>query len=90
MLSAVSNEVPNSSLGEAVAERTSPKSTSKSSWFGRNQQTKSPIGKAATVLPKASVVVDVQLDEAHFRSENEYGLYETLRGRCVLVSVDIR
>jgi hypothetical protein len=36
------------------------------------------------------VRVDVQLDEIHFRTETEYGLYETLRAKVVLAVVDVR
>jgi hypothetical protein len=61
----------------------------KTSWFGR-KALKMP--ESAPQVHNATVpqMVDVRLDELHFRSETEYGLYETLRARVVLATVDVR
>ena len=89
MLAAISDDLPTKAGDPPLPERPTPSSSSKSSFFSRKQ------GKA-TVVPvqaspvKAPVVVDVQLDEVHFRAETEYGLYETLRCRCLLVAVEVR
>lgn len=66
-----------------------PQAPRKTSWFGRKSaQAPQPVQQVRT--PAASpVTVDVQMDEIHFRSETEYGLYETLRARAVVVNVDI-
>ena len=61
----------------------------KSSFWSR-KQSKSPAIAAASSPPRLPVAVDVQLDEAHFRTETAYGLYETLRTRALLVVVEVR
>ena len=89
MLAAISDGLPTKAGDPPLPERPMPSSGSKSSFFSRKQ------GKAPAVMVQASsvqapVVVDVQLDEVHFRAETEYGLYETLRCRCLLVAVEVR
>jgi hypothetical protein len=61
----------------------------KTSWFGR-KASKMPESVQEMQCAASPDVVDVRLDELHFRSETEYGLYETLRARVVLVTVDVR
>ena len=78
MLKAVSVDQP---LPERVAPPTAVKS---SSWLRKQ---KAPAVSPATKPP---VSVDVRLDDASFRSETEFGLFETVRGRCVVVEVDVR
>ena len=87
MLAAISDSVP-TSIPESLPERPLPPPAMKSSFFGR-KQSKTPQEVSEIQAVKPPVRVDVHLDEAHFRSETEYGLYETLRGRCVLVTVDV-
>lgn len=69
-----------------------PPPPKKSSWFGR-KSSKTP-EVVHEVQPASSsscpVTVDVQLDEVHFRSETEFGLYETLRAKAVIATVVIR
>jgi hypothetical protein len=89
MLAAISDDLPTKAIEPSLPERPTPSSATKSSFFGRKQ------GKEPTVAVQANpvkppVVVDVQLDEVHFRAETEYGLYETLRCRCLLVAVEVR
>ena len=61
----------------------------KSSWFGRKSSKAAvPVGEEAPFA--CPVTVDVHLDEAHFRSETEFGLYETLRAKVVMAVVDVR
>ena len=88
MLAAISDTETGS--GERpLPERPIPTTKSKSSFFGR-KQTKEPEVMAVPKQMQPPVSVDVRLDEVHFRTETEYGLYETLRGRGVLVVVDVR
>lgn len=62
----------------------------KTSWFGR-KPSKAATDPAQIPQPVVSPVeVDVQLDEIYFRSETEYGLYETLRVKVVVATVDVR
>jgi len=88
MLASISDDVtPPSVTNTTLPER--PSVSSKPSFFGRKG------GKAADVKPltkskQPSVSVEVQLDEAHFRSETEFGLFETARARAVLVVVEVR
>ena len=88
MLVSLSDNVQTHVERQSLPERpTAP--VAKPSFFGR----KPSKAMETTPVPKpgpAPVTVNVQLDEAYFRTENEYGLYETLRGRCVLVEVDVR
>lgn len=65
-----------------------PPTVVKSGLFGR--KSKAPGVKATSKPAKAPVTVDVQLDELYFRSESQYGLLETLRSRCVLLTIDVR
>ncbi|KAK4498139.1 hypothetical protein PRZ48_010795 [Zasmidium cellare] len=66
-----------------------PEPQSKSSFWGR-KQSKAPEPRPVAKPPKPPVTVDVEMDQVNFRTETEYGLYETLRGRAVLVTVDVR
>jgi len=62
----------------------------KSLWFGRKSSKAPEPGLVPQTKHEAAVKVDVQLDEASFRSETEYGLFETLRARVVMAWVDCR
>ncbi|KAK3643934.1 hypothetical protein LTR56_006765 [Elasticomyces elasticus] len=62
-----------------------PPAARKTSLFGR-KPLKSP--EVQTVL-KAPVTVDVKMEDVFFRTENEYGLYQTLCGRAVLLTVEV-
>lgn len=76
-------------LGEQpLPERPAAPPAVKSSFWGR-RLSKMPEVKPA-MKAKAPVTVDVQMEQVHFRSENEYGLYETLRSRAVVMVVDVR
>jgi hypothetical protein len=85
LFSELAGELPANSL-----ERQKPPSTKKpprSSWFGRKaSQTTDDIPIAAPHKP--SVAVNVQLKDVHFRSANDYGLYETSRAQAILVTVE--
>ena len=89
MLATISDGLPTKVVEPTLPERPTPPSSSKSSFFGR-KQAKAPAVAAQANTVKAPVAVDVQLDEVHFRAENEYGLYETLHCRCLLVIVEVR
>ena len=89
MRSAGSDTVGASMASPSMPHRSVAPAPAKLSFFCR-KQAKAPIMKNSPEPAEASVSVDVQLDEVHFRWETEYGLYETLRGRCVLVSVILR
>nr|POE65373.1 hypothetical protein CFP56_73018 [Quercus suber] len=87
-LAAISSDIP--ALPEPVGPTLpNPPATNKSSWLGR-KQSKTPNRQPSAASVKPPVTVQVSLDEAHFRSETEYGLYQTLRGRCVLVVIELR
>ena len=66
-----------------------PAPPQKTSWFGR-KSSKTAVPVRAEVPVACPVTVDVHLDEIHFRSETEYGLYETLRAKVVMATVDVR
>jgi len=89
MLAAISDGLPAKAFEAPLPERPTLSSSSKSSFFGRKQG-KAPAAPVQATPVKPPVVVDVQLDEVHFRAETEYGLYETLRCRCLLVTVEVR
>jgi hypothetical protein len=86
---AITDGVPTESTPVYLEERPPPP-PKKSSWFGRKGS------KAPEVLPRVQqsnvspVTVDVRLDDVHFRSETEFGLYETLNATVVMVVVEIR
>ena len=87
ILDAISDSVPIQPIAQALPVRPQPPA-SKSSFFGRKSTSSEPARESKTSKPPVSVTAE--LDEVHFRSENDYGLYETLRGRCVLVTVEVR
>lgn len=86
-MAAISNDLPALPVPLKPTLPVRP-ATSKSSWFGR-KQSKMPEDEPVATAVKAPVTVQVFLDEAHFRSETEYGLYQTLRGRCVFVVIEV-
>lgn len=59
----------------------------KSSFFGR-KHTKAAESKVPTEV--APVTVNAGRDEINFRSETEFGLYETVRKQAVIISVVVR
>lgn len=87
---AVSDGRPVETLQPPKADnRPPPAPPKKSSWFGR-KASKTPESLQEEQPAVSPVMVDVRLDELHFRSETEYGLYETLRARVVMATVDVR
>lgn len=88
LLVSLSDSMP--TVVEPLPERPAPPAAVKSSFWGRRQ--KAPEVRPETVrkVETPPVSVSVLLDEVHFRTETEYGLYETLRGRCVMIEVDVR
>lgn len=66
-----------------------PEPQPRSSFWSR-KQSKAPEPRPAMKPPKPPVTVDVEMDQVNFRTETEYGLYETIRGKAVLVTVDVR
>jgi hypothetical protein len=88
---AVSDGIPAERMlqhSEAIA-LPPPPPPQKTSWFGR-KSSKAAIPVREEVSVVCPVTVDVHLDEVHFRSETEYGLYETLRAKVVMAVVDVR
>ena len=89
MLAAISDELPARTANPPLPDRVAPSQSAKLSFFSR-KQSKSPTVAMQTSSLKPPVTVDVQLEEAHFRGETEYGLFETQRCRGLLVAVDVR
>ena len=85
---AITDGVPVESTPVYLEERPLP-APKKPSWFGRKSS------KAPEILPRVQqsnvspVTVEVRLEDVHFRSENEFGLYETLSARVVMAMVDV-
>ncbi|KAK5119446.1 hypothetical protein LTR85_007546 [Meristemomyces frigidus] len=88
MLAAVSDGVPTRPAEAALPTR-EPLQT-KQSFFGRKASKVAEAKASAKPVPLPPVTVQVLLDEVHFRTETEYGLFETVRGRAVVVSVVVR
>ncbi|KXT01295.1 hypothetical protein AC578_2709 [Pseudocercospora eumusae] len=86
MYAEVAGDAPSPAMEKSLPQRTVPQS--KSSWFGGRKQTK-PAATKATVAPKCPVRVEVELETVNFRTVTEYGLYETIRGRGVLLTVHV-
>ena len=72
---------------EAVA--VPPPQPQKTSWFGR-KSSKAAVPVREQVSVVSPITVEVHLDEVHFRSETEYGLYETLRVKVVMALIDVQ
>lgn len=86
MYAEVAGDAPSASMEESLPLRTAPQS--KSSWFGGRKQIK-PAATKVTLEPKSPVRVEVELETVNFRTVTEYGLYETIRGRGVLLTVHV-
>lgn len=85
---AVSDGMPVERMRQDPVVALPPPPPQKSSWFGRKSSKAAvPVREVRAACP---VTVDVHLDEVHFRSETEYGLYETLRAKVVMAIVDVR
>ena len=89
MLAAISDDMPTMAIDRPLPDRPTLPSTAKFSFFSKKQG-KAPAASNQSYTARPPVVVDVQLDEANFRAETEFGLYETLRCRALLVTVDVR
>jgi hypothetical protein len=89
---AISDGVPAETMQRHTGHTTNlplPPPPRKTSWFGR-KASKMPEPVQEMQRAASPDMVDVRLDELHFRSETEYGLYETLRARVILATVDVR
>ena len=90
---AVSDGIPAERMRQharVIALPPPPPPTQKTSWFGRKSSKKAAVPVREEVSVVSPVTVEVHLDEVHFRSETEYGLYETLRAKVVMAVVDVR
>lgn len=74
---------------QPLPERPAPPHVVKTSFWGK-KQSRVQQEAAVTKPAKAPVAVNVQIEQVNFRTENEYGLYETLRSRAVMMAVDVR
>ena len=89
---AVSDGIPVERMrqhAEAMILPQPPPPAQKTSWFGR-KSSKATVPVREQVSVVSPVTVEVHLDEVHFRSETEYGLYETLRAKVVMAVIDVR
>lgn len=89
---AVSDGIPVERMrqhAEAMILPQPPPAAQKTSWFGR-KSSKATVPVREQVSVVSLVTVEVHLDEVHFRSETEYGLYETLRAKVVMAVIDVR
>ena len=88
-MAAVAGDVPEPQpILEPLPER--PVQQTRSSFWGRKSSQAAGPSKPLPKRPKAPVSVEVLSEQANFRTETEYGLYETVRGRTVLLIVDVR
>lgn len=88
LLAAVADDLPAPSITQPLPLPEAP--PKKSSMFGRRAVKASPSLSRPQTADTSPVKVKAQLSETNFRDENEYGLYETVRGRALLVSVQVR
>jgi hypothetical protein len=87
-LEAVSGHVPAMRDEEPPAALQRPPPQAKVSCWGR-KQSKAPEERLITKPVRPPVIVSVELDQAHFRAENAYGLFETLRGQAVALTIEV-
>lgn len=87
---AVSDGIPAERMRQhAEAIALPPPPPQKTSWFSR-KSSKAAVPVREQVSVVSPVTVEVHLDEIHFRSETEYGLYETLRAKVIMAIIDVR
>lgn len=88
MLLEIAGEMPKPVVEEPLPSR--PVVQSKSSFWGRKQSKAPEPPRVVATSSRAPVTVDVHMEHVNFRTETEYGLYETLRGRAVMAVVIVR
>lgn len=87
-LAAVADVMPHSETTDVeLPVRPSPEP--RSSFWGR-KQSKAPTVSAVARSGEPPVTVEVEQDLFSFRAETQYGLFETLRVRAVLITVDVK
>lgn len=88
MLTALADDVSIPPAEAPLAAR-EPLQTRKS-FFGRKSSSRPEKKSNGQSVQLPPVDVQVMLDEVHLRTETEFGLFETLRGRAVIVTVVVR
>lgn len=88
-LAAVADQMPRPDDVEDVALPVRPEPEPRHSFWGR-KQSKAPAPMHAAQPTMPPVTVDIEQDQFSFRSETPYGLFETLRARAVLITVDVK
>ena len=89
MLTELGGDAPAMPVREALLERPAVEQT-RSSFWGR-KSSKVQVQESRPARPVSPPVkVEVEMDQVNFRTENDFGLYETIRGKGVVVKVDIR
>ncbi|TKA60872.1 hypothetical protein B0A55_10666 [Friedmanniomyces simplex] len=86
VLAAISDTLPTPPVNSPlVPKEPLPRKTS---FFGRKPG-KSSGTRTAPPPVKAPVAIEVHLDDVFFRTETEYGLYQTLSGGAVVLTVEV-
>lgn len=88
-LEAVSGDVPNAQFEEEPISWKRPAPQTRASFWSR-KQSKTPEQRPPPKPVRSPVTVNVELDQASFRTENAYGLFGTLRAQAVVLSIDVR
>ncbi|WPH00157.1 Hypothetical protein R9X50_00298000 [Acrodontium crateriforme] len=89
MYLSIAGALPAAALPQVPPPQRPPQQTPQRSWFGSKQE-KAP-NNDTTLLPMSTrplVLVEVKIEEVNFRTENKFGLYETLRGKAVTMVVE--
>lgn len=89
ILAAVADKMPKSKSVHETPLPVRPEPEAKSSFWSR-KQSKAPAHTPAAQPTIPPVTVEVQQDQFSFRAETQYGLFETLLARAVLVTVDVK
>ena len=89
---AVTDGVPVDSAPSVYPDERPTQPPKKSSWFSRksSKAPEHPSSKAQSTSSQPTSPVEVGLDDVHFRSETDFGLYETQSARVVMATVDVR
>lgn len=84
-LAAVQDQMPKT---DAVEDLPLPVCPPKRSFWAR-KQSKAPVPMTSARPSRPPVTVKVDRDEFSFRDQTRYGLFETLRARALLLTVEV-
>lgn len=89
-MDAITGSVPMQPVSPALPQKEQAPEPKKVSLFSKKGKQRRPVEHPSHTSQQPPVTVLVELDDAYFRTETEYGLMETLRKRAVTIRIEVR